>query len=138
MENPVEFAIRSFESNRVQAEQKLVLLKRRLEGHEHGRFCFRWRWCRRNEQEAVGVERRIRDYREAESGLRSGDFSKAIEVLNALAPKLEESPLETAHRVASTPPTISSILSSPTAVRPGILRLRDELVALQEGEQAKV
>lgn len=131
MHAAVERVLRHFEHNCTLAEQRLVAFRRHLEGHEHGLFCFRWRWCRRCKQEAQAAENHIEAYREAEEALKRGDYQPAIEVLNQLASWWYETPMQRARRVVREGPhTSESILSSPGVLHARVVELRDSLINL--------
>lgn len=131
MHAAVEKVLRHFEHNRASAEQTLRQHLEHLEGHEHGLFCVRWRWCRQSERAVQAAENHIEAYREAEEALRRGDYQSAIEVLEQLASWLYETPMQRARRVMrESPYTAESILSSPGVLYARVVELRDSLVSL--------
>ncbi|MEX2008094.1 MAG: hypothetical protein WD850_01220 [Candidatus Spechtbacterales bacterium] len=132
MDDPRELALVSFRQNRKEAQERLQALKRRQHPGRH-RFWCRISGCRNREREVREVEDRIGRYQRAEEGIERGDMGPAIELLDHLIPLLYEHPFEAARRIAEQPPTLSTILSSPTGMRVRTERLRADLVALQEG-----
>ena len=131
MDRVVERALKSFEANRKMAENAVRDRKQEMSGHKHGIFCFGWRNCRKIEKAVAETEERIREYKEAEKGLATGDYSKAIELLNRISGQINETPWQVAMRVANSPPTLESILNSPTSTAHGMRQMRDYLVSLQ-------
>ena len=72
MDKIVKLALDSFEHNRKMAEQAVKERLAELSGHKHGFFCFRWRACRKMEQAITETQQRIKEYKEAEEGIRVG------------------------------------------------------------------
>ncbi|MFH1671276.1 MAG: hypothetical protein ABH889_00660 [Candidatus Portnoybacteria bacterium] len=133
MENKiVELALDSFVANRGSAEKRLAELEGNISGHKHGFFCFRWSNCRRVEKEIQEIKVRTAEYREAEEGLKVGRYEKAIEVLGRIAGQIDGSPLEVAMRIAHSPPTLASILNSPSSMASRMRQARDYLISLQQ------
>lgn len=131
MHPAVERVLCHFEHNRTLAEQRLAGLRQSLEGHKHGFFCFRWRWCHRYERESQFAQNYVEAYREAEEALRSGDYQPAIAVLDQLASCLYETPRQRVWRAwREGPYTSASILSSPGVLYARVVELRDSLIDL--------
>jgi|GEM_PF-6724875 len=137
MDKVVEMVLKSFEANREMAENAVRDRKQEMQGHKHGVFCFSWRNCRNIEKAVTETEERIKEYKEVEKGLTEGNYDKAIEVLGRISGQIEETPWEIAMRVANNPPTLESILNSPTATAHGMKQARDYLVSLQLAHQVK-
>jgi hypothetical protein len=74
---------------------------------------------------------RVRFYRKIEADLERGDLTSVIEALSLFAPR-EETTLETVRRVRTQPATIWAIQRSPHIVRVNMLRLRDDLIKIQQ------
>ena len=131
LQDPVERALRHFERNRALAKHQLADLRRSLEGHEHGFWCFRWRWCRKCELEIERTEGRITAFQEAEDGLRHGNYKPAIFFLDGIATCLYETPWQTARRVTMEGSyTAETILTTPGVLRARVIELRDGLKGL--------
>lgn len=137
MDKVVEMVLKSFEANRKMAEDAVRDRKQEMQGHEHGIFCFSWRNCRKMEKAVTETEERIKEYKEVEKGLIEGNYDKAIEVLGRISGQIEETPWEIAMRVANNPPTLESILNSPTATAHGMKQARDYLVSLHPARYAR-
>lgn len=131
MDEIAKWALESFEQNRKMAEEAVNQRLAEFGGHKHGIFCFKWRACRKMEVAVSETQQRVKDYTEAEAGIKAGDFTKAIQVLGKIAGDMEETPMQIATRVASSPPTLQSILSSPTGMAARLTKVRDHLVSLQ-------
>lgn len=131
MDEVLEMVLKSFKENRRMAENAIRDRKVEIQNHKHGIFCFKWRHCRKIERAVAETEGRIEEYKEAEKGLKEGNYNKAIEILGRIAGQIKETPWQIAMRVAKNPPTLESILNSPTSTAHGMKRARDYLVSLQ-------
>lgn len=131
MDKVMEMVLKSFEANRKMAEEVIRDRKAEMRGHRHGIFCFGWRHCRKMEKVVAETEERIKEYKEVEKGLAEGKYDKAVELLGRISGQIEETPWQIAMRVANTPPTLESILNSPTSTAHRMKQARDYLVSLQ-------
>jgi hypothetical protein len=141
----VDFARQSFAANRGIAEKSLATIKQHahlLHDFRHGRTTagpirkiLLWLpyLCEKSRVVPLLKETRwkIRFYRKVEADLERGDLASAIEALSLFAP-LEETTLETIQRVRTSPVTVWAIQRSPHIVRLNMLRLRDDLIKVQQ------
>lgn len=131
MDKIVKLALDSFRQNRKLAEEAVKTREAKLRDHTHGFFCFQWRSCRQMEQAITETKERILAYTKAEEELEVGIFDKAIELLSKIAGKIEETPMQIAMRVASSPPTLTRIQNSLTSTAHRMKEVRDYLIYLQ-------
>lgn len=131
MDKVVKMVLNSFKANSKMAENAIRDRKAEMQGHKHNIFCFSWRHCRKIEKVVAETEARIEEYKEAEEGLIEGKYDKAIELLGRISGSMEETPRQIAKRVANNPPTLKSILISPTVTAHRMKQARDYLVSLQ-------
>lgn len=143
--NRVEFARQSFAANRRVAEEKLAEAReyiQHLRGFRHDRAAVGsvmrfimfvpYLWEKRKMVLLLQEIRwRIRFYRRVEADLKRGDLGSAIEALSLFAPR-EETTTEIVRRVQSSPVTVWAIQQSPTILRENMLRLRDDLIKVQQ------
>jgi|SRR6185437_560045 len=150
--NRVDFAQQSFAKNRKIAERNLSGMReyaRHLLNFRHNRGMFilpRWFvlpryvlwpfyfWYKHKlVPELKQTHWKIQFYRKVERDLERGDLASAIEALSMFAPR-EETMSETIHRIRTTPATLTAIQRSPHILRENMLRLRDELLKIQQAQ----
>lgn len=148
----VDYARRSFAANRKTVEEDLAdmrnytrwLLKERhygwngdlLEKALHITLfrMFVYPWDKHLMVPRIRLARfKIRLYRKVEADLANGDLASAIEALSQFAPQ-DETNRQIARRVVSSPATIEAIRRAPHILRSNMLRLRDDLLNIQQSK----
>lgn len=102
--------------------------------HEHGRFCFSWRRCRKLGAHIVEISERLPKYTGAIEGLQTGDYTPAIAFLDEQNPQFDETIGDVVARTRREQRlgvgAMASIQSSPTFIQGHLVNLRHELAAL--------
>ncbi len=143
--DPVDLARKSFAANRQVAERNLKEMR------EYARNLLDFR---HNRTDAGPVRRllmqlpyllekhklvpllretrwKVHFYRKVETDLERDDLGSAIEALSLFVPR-EETAMETIRRVQTSPATVWAIQRNPHILRVNMLRLRDDLIKIQQ------
>jgi len=137
----IEYTIRSFEANRKVALENLAELRkgiselRWLRRERNIRYFLLYPYWAMTARKMVSLAKETRGkisiYTRVVNGLREGNLTLAIEVLSGFCPRPETTG-EAIQRIMRNPGTIENVLRSPNILRKNMLKLRDELIALQQ------
>lgn len=126
----VEQVILSFQANRAAVEEKWQPLNEQVMAHQHGRLCFSWRSCRQRERLAETLAQRISDYKAAEDGLETGDYTQAISQLREIAHQMGGSGQQVVEDIIRNPSALG-YLNSRSGLSGRMLDTANELEKLQ-------